>query len=84
MAALLVQAARLTFAGAVATRSGAATTMKVLVAVLLSTQPPAILLAINVKLKLPPQVRSLKLGKSAKLFVGLQPPTTVKPAFHVL
>src|SRR5665811_362551 len=78
-----VHEGRVTTAGAAATNVGAVVTVKVDVAELVAIHPPAMLFAVNVKLIEPPQVRSSRAVIEPMILVGVHPPVTVKPAFHV-
>jgi hypothetical protein len=86
MAAVDVQAGRLTGAGQLAASVVAAATLKVEEHEAVATQNPAAFAALRVKLRLAPlqEASAGRAGMEAMLLVGEHPPVTENPATQVL
>ena len=83
MSAVGVHAGIVTLAGQLACSAGVGSTVKLEVHVDIDGQKPTPLVALSVKLTVPPKHISLYTGREAMLLVGLHPSVTLKPDNHV-
>ena len=83
IAASLLHAGIVTDVGQLATKSGAAVTVKVELQLAMSTHPPTALFAVRLNVYVPPQDNGGVCTNVPMLLVGVQPPLTLKPVNHV-